>query len=193
MRIIAGNLKGRRIPFNIRKHGSARVTSDFVKKAAFSILVEDLTGKRFLDLFACSGQIGLEAFSRGAEVVMNEADRRRHRFVSGLVDAWGLRDRIRILCRPAEKLLPALAAEPHPFDVIYLDPPYHTRLRGIPFCRAILQRLVLTPSILEPSGAVLVQHEAGLDLPDSLPPLSILKQKPYGNTLLSVYGASREA
>ena len=76
MRIIAGEFKGRRIPFNNRKYGNARVTSDFVKKAVFSSLGEILCGKYFLDLFSCSGQIGLEACSRGAQVVINEPDRR---------------------------------------------------------------------------------------------------------------------
>ena len=190
MQIIAGNLKGRRIPFNNRKQGNARVTSGFVKKAAFSILGETLPNLHFLDLFACSGQIGLEAFSRGARVVLNEPDRRRNRFIAGLVQSWGLEDRIRLCARPAEKLIPRLGAEGAPFDVIYLDPPYRQQLDDIPFSLAILNRIDRT-SLLTESGVVLVQHPKTLDLPASLQRLSLLKQKRYGDTALSIYKASR--
>ena len=110
MRIISGTLKGRTIPFNSRRFGNARITSGRVKEAVFSILGTDLSGKRFLDLFAGSGQIGFEAYSRGAHVVMNDFDRRRHGLIQGLVDQWGLAGQLALHCRRAEKLVSSLAA-----------------------------------------------------------------------------------
>lgn len=190
MRIIAGSLKGRRIPFNNRNYGNARVTSDFVKKAVFSLLGEDLCGMRFLDAFACSGQIGLEAFSRGADVVMNEVDRRRFRFISGLLKDWGLNDRIRLCSRPADRLFPQLSSEALRFDAIYLDPPYRDEVGGAPACQAVLERFATIP-LLTDAGAVVMQHASEYSLPDVFPPLSLHKQKRYGNTSLSIYKASR--
>ena len=186
MRVIAGEFKGRRIPFNNKKHGNARVTSDFVKKAVFSSLGEILHGSYFLDLFSCSGQIGLEACSRGAQVVINEPDRRCNRFIAQLIDNWHLNDRIQIYARPAQKLLPQLARSRFLFDIIYLDPPYHQHLYGQPMSRAILTRLATTP-ILAPNARILVQHASQTTLPESFPDLTLSRQKKYGDTTLSTY------
>lgn len=186
MRIIAGEFKGRRIPFNNRKYGNARVTSDFVKKAVFSSLGEILYGSYFLDLFSCSGQIGLEACSRGAWVVINEPDRRCNRFIAQLIENWQLNDRIQLYARPAQKLLPQLAHSKALFDIIYLDPPYYQQLNGHPMSCTILTRLATTP-ILAPNAHILVQHAARTPLPKSFPNLSLSRQKKYGDTMLSTY------
>ena len=186
MRIIAGEFKGRRIPFNNKKYGNARVTSDFVKKAVFSSLGEILHGKYFLDLFSCSGQIGLEACSRGAQVVINEPDRRCNRFIAQLIDNWHLNDRIQLYARPAQKLLPQLVRSRSIFDIIYLDPPYQQQLGGHPMSCAILTRLATIP-ILAPNARVLVQHASRTPLPESFSNLTLSRQKKYGDTMLSTY------
>ncbi len=186
MRIIAGEFKGRRIAFRNERYGNARVTSDFVKKAAFSSLGEFLSGKWFLDLFACSGQIGLEACSRGARVVINEPDRRCNRFIAQLIDQWRLGDRIQLYARSAQALLPQLARSQSRFDVIYLDPPYRARLDGQPMSFAVLARLATTP-ILAPNARILVQHAVQTTLPESFPTLALSRQKKYGDTVLSTY------
>ena len=186
MRIIAGELKGRRIAFRNERYGHARVTSDFVKKAAFSSVGEILSGEFFLDLFACSGQIGLEACSRGAQVVINEPDRRCNRFIAQLIDQWHLGDRIQLYARSAQALLPQLARSQSRFDVIYLDPPYRARLDGQPMSFAVLARLATLP-ILAPNARILVQHAARTPLPESFPTLALSRQKKYGDTALSTY------
>lgn len=186
MRIIAGEFKGRRIAFRNERYGNARVTSDFVKKAAFSSLGETLSGKFFLDLFACSGQIGLEACSRGAQVVINEPDRRCNRFIAQLIDRWHLGDRIALFARSAQALLPQLARSQARFDVLYLDPPYRVRLDDQPMAFAVLARVAKTP-ILAPNARILVQHAVQTDLPESFPNLTRSRQKKYGDTMLSTY------
>ncbi len=186
MHIIAGEFKGRRISFNRKKCGNARVTSDFVKKAAFSSLGEILSGKYFLDLFSCSGQIGLEACSRGAQVVINEPDRRCNRFIAQLVNHWHLSDRIQLYARPAQTLLPQLARRRFRFDVIYLDPPYHKQLDGQAMSRAMLIRVATTP-ILAPNARILVQYASQTTLPESFPNLILSRKKKYGDTMLSTY------
>ncbi|MDP6038606.1 MAG: RsmD family RNA methyltransferase [Candidatus Latescibacteria bacterium] len=184
MHIIAGEFKGRNIPFNNKKQGNARVTSDFVKKAVFSSLGEVLPGKRFLDLFSCSGQIGLEACSRGAQVVMNEPDRKRSRFIAQLLAEWNLQDRIMLHSMPAEKLLPQLAHNHHTFDIVYLDPPYHEHFNDLPAVVAFLHRIIETP-ILKPNAHIVVQHATSIHLPDIA--FNMAKQKKYGDTTVSIF------
>ena len=184
MQIIAGKFKGRRIPFNNRKQGNARVTSDFVKKAVFTSLGEHLHDKSFLDLFSCSGQIGLEACSRGATVVMNEPDRKRNRFISELLVQWQLQDQITLHTRPAQTLLPQLARSSSLFDVVYLDPPYHEHFQNQPMAVAFLDRVATTP-ILAPGARIVVQHAASVSLADC--PLPLQRQKKYGDSIVSVF------
>ena len=186
MRIIAGELKGRRIAFRNKRYGNARVTAEVVKKAAFSSLGETLSGKYFLDLFACSGQIGLEACSRGARVVINEPDRRCNRFIAQLIDQWHLGDRIALFARSAQALLPQLAKSQARFDILYLDPPYHAQLDGQPMACAVLARVATTP-ILAPNARILIQHATRTTLPESFPNLILSRQKKYGDTMLSTY------
>ena len=91
MRVISGTLKGITIPFDNDKYDNANATPQKVKEALFSILGDDLIGKSFLDLYACSGQIGIEALSRGAElVVFNEIDIRRYHFIKSQIEKRNL-------------------------------------------------------------------------------------------------------
>src|SRR3990172_4106761 len=91
IRIIAGGLKGRVIPFSNKKFDDADITPQKVKGAVFSMIGEWLEGKGFLDLYAGSGQIGLEALSRGADpVVLNEPDARRFHFITSYLDGLDL-------------------------------------------------------------------------------------------------------
>ena len=87
MRIVTGIYRGRRIPSGNRL-GDIRLTSTRLKEAVFSMLGPDLQGQTFLDLCAGSGQIGLEALSRGATVEFNEPDRRRLSQIRSLLDEW---------------------------------------------------------------------------------------------------------
>ena len=186
MRIITGKLKGRTVPFDVRKYGNARVTPGRVKEAAFAVLGARLDQLDFLDLFSCSGQVGLEAYSRGARVFLNEPDRRRHRFISKLLKDWGVEQQIHLLDHPAETLLPLLESERQLFDVIYLDPPYRLQLDGVPFARGILTRLSGS-TLVAPSGHVLIQHAVDLELPDAAGSLTLRVRKNYGGTSVSFY------
>ncbi len=186
MQIISGTLKGRRIAFNNRRQGNARVTSDFVKKAVFSSLGETLTDLWFLDLFGCSGQMGLEAFSRGAQVLINEFDHRRHFFIGNLIATWSLCDKIELYNCPAEKLLPQLAAEKRTFNIVYLDPPYHESFDDLPMAHAFLIRLSQTP-ILAPNARIVVQHDLKVILPESHHTLFCIRQKKYGDSIVSTF------
>ena len=90
MRVVAGELRGRRIK---APPGGIRPTADRVREALFSIL-GDVSGLRVLDLFAGSGALGIEALSRGAaEAVFVDSDRRAVAGVRANLEALGLRGR----------------------------------------------------------------------------------------------------
>lgn len=119
-RIVAGTAGGRRLV--VPRGRGTRPTSDRVREGLFSALGGDLTGRSFLDLYAGSGAIGLEAASRGAApVVLVE------RAAAALA---ALRANVAALGLPAASVraasVPALLSEPAPggFDVVFLDPPY---------------------------------------------------------------------
>ncbi|MDP6776803.1 MAG: RsmD family RNA methyltransferase [Candidatus Latescibacteria bacterium] len=190
MRIITGHLKGRTIPFSTRKYGNARTTSGRVKEAAFSTLGRDLEGRRFLDLCAGSGQIGLEAWSRGACVVINEPDPARHRLIVGLIESWQLVERMQVHSAPAGCLLAALEAEGTPFDIIYLDPPYEAQVEGAPAACWMLTRLAESPLVSD-GCAVMVQHGPRTELPPASGRLAQARQKKHGDTVLTLYRADR--
>jgi 16S rRNA (guanine966-N2)-methyltransferase len=187
MRVIAGQLKGRKIPFINRRFGNARVTSERVKEAVFSMLGTELPGRSFLDLFAGSGQMGLEAFSRGCITVMNEPDRRRYGFISGLLDELDLRSQIVLHRLPAKRLVRVLGDGGDRFDVIYLDPPYHEQVEGEPMAQWALES-VASATLLRPGGVVAVQHDSRLDLLGVAGDLAVLREKRYGDTSITLYG-----
>ena len=126
MRIIAGKLRGRRLL--APKDDAIRPTSDRAREALFDILehgAPPLRGARFLDLFCGTGAVGLEAHSRGAaEVLLIEIDRAALKLAEANVARLGPPPGVRVLARDATLLGPA----PHPFDLVFLDPPYRSGL-----------------------------------------------------------------
>ena len=123
-RIIAGSAGGRRL--RTPRGELTRPTSDRVREALFSALesaVGSLEGHRFLDLYAGSGAVGLEALSRGAATaVMVEQDRRTAALVRGNATAVGVADAAEVVCSSVARFL--AEADPVPHDVVFLDPPY---------------------------------------------------------------------
>ncbi len=184
MRIVAGQLRGRPIPPH-RCLAAIRLTSARLKEAVFSLLGADLDHRSFLDLCAGSGQIGLEAYSRGAVVTLNEPDPRRWTRIQALVRAWSLQG-VALYRMRAQGLLPVLATAGQRFDVVYVDPPYEARHRGLPLAAALLEQLGRTP-VLNSGGLVLVQHPAAMALPEATGTLVLRQRRPYGTTHLSLY------
>ncbi|MDQ6522382.1 16S rRNA (guanine(966)-N(2))-methyltransferase RsmD [Nocardioides sp. LHD-245] len=122
-RIIAGVAGGRRL--QTPKGDQTRPTSDRVREALFSAIeawAGSLRGLRLLDLYAGSGAIGLEAWSRGAEAVtLVESDRRTADLIRGNARSIGC-EAAEVVARPVAAVL----AEPArvPFDLVFMDPPY---------------------------------------------------------------------
>ena len=151
MRIIGGRFRGRRL---IAPEGfDVRPTGDRAREALFNILEHGeppLRGSRFLDLFAGTGAIGLEACSRGAaEVLLVESDPEAARTIRANLKRMHEPENVRLLVRDATRPGPP----PHPFDIAFLDPPYRSGL-AMPALEALAQ------GWLPPDGRVIVELAA---------------------------------
>ena len=182
MRVIAGAMKGRRL--ESPKSPAVRPTSDKVRGAIFNILAPDMEGARVLDLFAGTGALGIEAFSRGAvSVVFVESDRRvaaallltLHAFKAGTSD---------VIAGDSLRTVERLAAEGRSFDVIFLDPPY-----GQGLAAAVVARIAAS-GLLANGGTLVAEHRKDDEMPGDEGTLVRLPQRRYGDTMLSLYEAA---
>ena len=172
MRVIAGEARGRRLEA-LPGTDVTRPTLDQVKEAMFSIVQFDLPGARVLDLFAGSGQLGIEALSRGAaRCVFLDQNREAAAVVMRNCKACGLFDRSRVSVGDAARWLSACHEM---FDLVLLDPPFR---QG---------------KVVAPGGIVLCESEAKLVLPAEVGSLVLRKQYRYGRVLLWRYTKPRPA
>jgi 16S rRNA (guanine(966)-N(2))-methyltransferase RsmD len=180
MRVIAGEAKGRRL--KVPKGRGVRPTSDYLREALFDILGASVRGVRFLDLYAGSGAVGIEALSRGGgEVVFVERDQGCLRILRENLETVGLEQKGRVLAGDALRVLPRLVRHGERFDIIFLDPPYGTGL-----ARLTLDA-VASGDLLRPHGVVIVEHFLKEPLPARSGQLSRVREKVHGQTVLSFY------
>lgn len=186
MRVIAGTQKGRRLAGPTVR--GIRPTSDKVKEALFSIVRPWITDALFVDLYAGTGAIGIEALSRGARrgifVEPNPAARRLLRLN---LEQCGLNRAAEIYGGTAEAFLRRAVASSEPYDIVFADPPYHTG--GI---KSLVTALEGCPCIT-PSTTVVLEHFSKLMPPSALGLLSRLRQYRYGDTTLSLFGSNPQA
>ncbi len=187
IRVIAGTLRGRVIPFSVKRFGNADITPQKLKEAFFAI-IGGLEGKVFLDLFACSGQMGIEALSRGAScVVMNDADAKRYRFIREQVDAIGEKTRAMVLHGRYRRALSILKARNMAPDVIYADPPYPVHSEADEYGR-LLGRIAES-GVLNSGGVIALQHRTGAVMKETPGGYALTDTRAYGSNALSFYTA----
>lgn len=178
MRIIGGEARGRvvRLPVGSR----IRPTADRVKESLFNIL-HSVEGSSFLDLFAGSGNVGLEALSRGALfVAFVEKDTRLvHALQEGLVQL-GFAARAEVIAADAGRGLGRLVQKGNRFDIIFIDPPYD---------RGLVPQTLAWPDMrtaLAENGIIVVQHSAREKAEGLQPqPWAVADQRRYGDTVLT--------
>src|SRR3990172_6269991 len=130
MRIVAGNEKGRRVgsrrPFSQRGgDDELRPTPAKVREALFDILRDRVPGASFLDLYAGTGAVGIEALSRGAgHVVFVEVNPLRVKIIRQLLTEFGFVERATVVQANAYDYLKRNAFSGGKYDIIFLDPPY---------------------------------------------------------------------
>ncbi|MGE4277441.1 MAG: 16S rRNA (guanine(966)-N(2))-methyltransferase RsmD [Lawsonibacter sp.] len=176
MRVISGSARGRRL--KELQGTDTRPTTDKVKEALFNIIQFDLEGRTVLDLFGGTGQLGIEALSRGA-VDCTFVDQRRE--AAGLIrenlKVCGLSEQARVVQGDA---LSFLASCREKFDVIFLDPPYQTDL--LARCLESITRF----DILREHGIIACESAAERDLPLLAPPYEQGRAYRYGRIKLTI-------
>lgn len=180
MRIIAGTRKGFRL--HMHKGLRTRPTADRVRESVFSTLQTRISGARFLDLFAGSGAIGIEALSRGAkDCVFVEKDRQALQTLKKNLQITKFGKESRVLAMDFRQAI-GLLKEEH-FDIVYVDPPYETDYYFDTLT------LLAEYDIITKNG-VIVCESGKKSLPiENTEPFIVMKTKHYGDS--SVYYLQR--
>jgi len=177
MRVISGTAKG--IHLNTPKGMHTRPTADRVKEALFSILHFELPGARVLDLFAGTGQLGIEALSRGANYAVFVDERSDAcELVKGNLEKAKLSSCATVLRMDYMMYLRRCREK---FDIIFLDPPYSEV-----FLENAL-KMITEIDILQSGGIIVAERPLGKDLLLDFPGYTRSKDYKYGKTLLTVY------
>lgn len=159
VRIVAGTARGRKL--EAPEGLDTRPTLDRVKEAAFGSLQFAVPGSRVLDLFSGSGNLGLEAVSRGASfAVLNDFDPNCTAIISKNASTLGMGENVRILCEDFRNAIFRLKTEGQCFDIVFLDPPYRSGF-GEEACR-----LLFSNGMIAKNGTVVLEYST--DLPPKL-------------------------
>ena len=175
MRIISGKSRGLKI--RSIQGLDTRPTSDRVKENIFNMLAPDLPGCSFLDLFSGTGGIGIEALSRGAEfVAFVDNSPKAIDTINYNLRSAKLSDGAMVLCMDFRLALERLSQRKYLFDVIFLDPPYHTT-----FVDEALESII-NSGLLQNNGYVVAEVERGARFNAS--GFEIYKSRNYGTTTI---------
>lgn len=176
LRVIGGTAKGRRL--KLVPGDSTRPVMDRVKEALFNILGTGVRDSAFLDLFAGTGSVGIEALSRGAaSAVFIDSDRLAIRTIQENLETTGLGDRATVLRVNAFDYL--RRPQGRTFDYVYVAPPQYKSL-----WKDALQLLDEHSHHLNPDGIVIVQIDPSEQEPVMLDTLEPYDERRYGKTLL---------
>lgn len=157
MRVITGTARGRKL-LTVEGTDTVRPTLDSVKEAMFSAVQFEIEGARVLDLFAGSGQLGIEALSRGAEnAVFVDSAAEPIKVIRKNLAAVKFEERARVVQKPFSAFLKACSGE---FDIAFLDPPYRHGL--------LKKALPLLEPKMSARGIILCEHESECGLPKRL-------------------------
>jgi 16S rRNA (guanine966-N2)-methyltransferase len=187
MRVIAGIHRSRRLkgPGKLR----LRPTSDRLRETLFNVLGAAIEDSLFVDLYAGTGAIGLEAASRGArEVILVESHKATARLVKENIDALGLRASVEVVEDDALRALEKLAGRHLLADFIFLDPPYE---KSAEYLR-VLEYLDCA-RLAAPHGIVIVEHRSKMELPGRFARLERTRLLEQGDAALSFYSSAAAA
>lgn len=179
MRIISGSRKGRKI--KAPKTG-LRPLSDRAKEALFNILAVKTPDSKFLDLFAGSGSVGLEALSRGASIAFFvEKNRKSVDVIRQNIKDLDFDDRTEVYSMDVDHSLKIFRNNNAKFDIIFLGAPY-----GSPDLGSALEFLGEC-GIINPSGVIIAEHRFKSVLKKRIGHLEQFREERYGETIFSFY------
>uniref|UniRef100_A0A2R5L0K0 Methyltransferase n=1 Tax=Hirondellea gigas TaxID=1518452 RepID=A0A2R5L0K0_9CRUS len=180
MRIIAGSAKGKII--KCRDGFDTRPTTDRVKESLFSMIAPYISEAVVLDLFSGTGNIALEAISRGAKrAVMIEKEKEALRVIIQNVNNLGFDDRCRAYKNETLRALTILGKKREKFNIIFLDPPYKDNV-----CNEVIEKISET-GILAEGGLIVAEHHILEDMEDVISEFKKVDERRYGKKELSFY------
>ena len=180
MRVITGSARGRKL---VTLEGlDVRPTADQVKEAMFSMIQFEIEGARVLDLFCGSGQLGIEALSRGAAAaIFIDASKASLDVTWQNLQRTGLTRNGRMMNSDALAYLRICRDQ---FDIAVMDPPYHKGLAA--------EALPLLAEKMNPGGVIIAETAFDEDLPETAGRFRIHKANRYGKIKLTVYREAAE-
>lgn len=184
MRISGGSARGRKVgvkrAFSAGGEGEElRPTSSKVRQAIFDILGERILDADFLDLYAGTGAVGIEALSRGAKrAVFVERNARRAALISRYVEEFGFRERAVVVRDRADSFLKKTG---HRFDIAFVDPPYASDELGT------VLAMMDGRNVIASDGTVIVEHSSRNKAADTLKNLIWIRTYKYGDSALTLY------
>lgn len=184
LKITGGKYRGRllKIPPNIRP------TSNKVREALYNIVGERVFQAIFLELFAGSGIVGIEALSRGAKkVVFIEKNRNVARTIEENLKIINNLEKAEIIVGDVLNGLKKLSKNKEKFDIIFLDPPYKEKLLTI----STLE-FISSIDIFKKNCIIIVEHYKKISLPEQVGILKKVKIYKYGDTQLLFYNLNKE-
>ncbi|MDF2615963.1 MAG: rRNA ((966)-N(2))-methyltransferase RsmD [Sedimentibacter sp.] len=186
MRIISGTNKGKKL--YAPEGMSVRPTSDKIKEAIFNILGHIDEDSDVLDLFAGSGNVGIEFLARGAKsCTFVDLSNKSLGYVKKNLELCNFKDRSKVMQSDYEKAIVNLALQDAKFDFIFADPPYDLN------CGANIAKKVFEHNILKPGGKLIIETDKSEIVIENMD-TNVLKykEKIYGRTRISIIECSEE-
>ena len=180
MRVITGSARGCRL--KELEGMETRPTTDRVKEGLFNIIQFDIEGRKILDLFAGTGQLGIECLSRGATSAVF-VDRRPDavKLIKDNLKVTSLTEKGRVVSGDSMEFLKSIREK---FDIIFLDPPYEAGVLEPAIAH------IAKFDILAPHGIIVAEHPANKALPALNAPYRLHRTYRYGKIALTIYRRS---
>ncbi|MCQ2551077.1 MAG: 16S rRNA (guanine(966)-N(2))-methyltransferase RsmD [Clostridia bacterium] len=177
MRIIAGEFKGRKLEAPVDNR--IRPTTDKVKEAMFSMLMPYIDDAVCLDLFAGTGNLGLEALSRGAaKCYFSDNSKSSLSLLKTNISKCKMDEYSLVLPGDYERNLARISEK---LDIVLIDPPYMDGLYDNCF------KLLREYDLLKEEGVIVCEHSEKVDMADEVFGFKKIKEKKYGSIILSIY------
>jgi 16S rRNA (guanine966-N2)-methyltransferase len=181
MRVIGGTYRSRIL--KSLKGLALRPTSDRLRETLFNVLGPGISESRFLDVFAGTGAVGIEALSRGAtQATFIENHAPSAALIRKNLESLEISSSAKVICADAMKALTGLEVAARQYDYIFIDPPYAATED---YSRVM--KLVAASNILAPGGIVIVEHRKTFNIAESFATLKRVRVLRQGDAALSFY------
>ncbi len=180
MRVIAGKWKSKIL--NSPKTNKTRPTLDRIKEALFSIITPYIKDAVVLDLFAGTGNLGIEALSRGAKFVyFNDVNYEAVKVIYSNVQLTNYENYVKITKKDYDKCLKSLIDENVQFDIIFLDPPYESKIEEK------CLNTISDSTLIHEDTIIILESDKEKIFNENIDGLCLIDKRTYGRVMLRIY------